>query len=130
MAPAAQELRAALAALQPPLQPLRTPLLCGWSVRALTEPADVAEALVQGVTAPVLWGPCLELALREAEQLGQQGGGEGGAGGGAGPAKAHFLEFGPGNGTLGALVRQCAPLGRAAVATHCVGEMGDVKSFF
>ena len=109
MAPAALELRSAIEALQPPLQPLRAPLLCGWGAAPVSAPADVAEALVRGVTEPVLWGPCALAALG-------QGGSE-------------FVEFGPGKGVLGALVRQCVPAGAAPVETHSLGAMEDVARY-
>jgi [acyl-carrier-protein] S-malonyltransferase len=109
MAPAALELRDAIAALQPPLQPLRVPLLCGWGARAVAAPVDVAEALVRGVTEPVLWGPCAQAALAQGASA--------------------FVEFGPGKGVLGALVHQCAPRGAPLAEVHSVGTMEDVARY-
>ena len=102
MAPAAAALQAALTALS--LAPLSAPLVAGHNARPASSPADVAQALVQGVASPVLWGLCVERVL----QLPQQGGSSGGTGRGA-----LFVEFGAGGGALGALARQCDSSGGA-----------------
>ena len=102
MAPAAAALQAALTALS--LAPLSAPLVAGHNARPASSPADVAQALVQGVASPVLWGLCVEHVL----QVPQRGGYSGGTGRGA-----LFVEFGAGGGTLGALARQCDSSGGA-----------------
>jgi [acyl-carrier-protein] S-malonyltransferase len=104
MAPAALALQEALSQLSPPMQPLAAPLLCGWSAQPCTSVAELQQALVQGVTSTVQWGPCVQQAL--GSSTGQ---------------RTHFLEFGPRGGTLGALVKQCD-------AAHALPGRADTSS--
>lgn len=117
------------------------PLVAGESAALVRDPCTVREALVRGVTRPVLWAASVHAAaaaaaapalatpplrpLREADAEAQGGGGAGGSGTAAPhQARVRFLEVGTGS-ALSALIRQCLPEGASTLA---VGDVAGVRA--
>lgn len=101
MRPAAERLRPALDAL--PLRPARLPVVANVHADVVTDPADVRQALLRQVDAPVLWEDC----VRRLGALGCD----------------TFVEVGPGR-TLSGMIGRILPAAR----TLAIGDVQTLES--